>query len=130
MSTLEKLKNSIVPSVFAGATSVGIYYLLFFFFLVTEVPFGPISLPVWGAVAGACTLGNMAGEVLTEFVLPMIPKNESLQKYEDMVIPPAISGLATYLTMRFLVSNNTKPLESVILGSGGSVLGSYVYGML
>ena len=129
-STLEKLKKVFVPSVFAGAASVGVYYLLVDSDLSASVPFGGMNLPVWGAVAGSVTLGNMVGEVASEFITPMITKNMTFAKVEDAILPPALAGLGSYLAFRLLVSDQTSLVNAVIIGAGGSVAGKYVYGMV
>lgn len=130
MSTLDKIKNTLVPSAFAGAASVGIYYFLFDKEAIgITVPFGPLEVPAWAALGGSVALGNMAGEILTDYVLPMIPKNENFQKYESTIIPPVLSGLASFGIMRTLVSPSTEFQTAFIVGAGGSVAGNYVYGM-
>lgn len=128
--SLEKLKKSIYPSVLAGAAGIGVYYFLFDSDLMTAVPFGPINVPVSLAVGGSVLIGNMAGELLTNFVLPLIPKNEMFQNYEEMVIPPALASLSTYLTMKILVSEDTQVLPALVTGGAGSIAGKYVYGMI
>lgn len=130
MTTLDKLKKSVVPSLFAGGVSVGLTYLLYDKNLMMPVPFGPLEVPAFVAIGGSCTIGNMAGEVLTEFVLPMIPKNESFQKYEEAIIPPVLAGASTYLAMKFLISDNANFQNSFVIGAGGSVVGSRIYGMM
>lgn len=127
-TTLDKLKNSVIPSALAGASAVGIYYLLYGD-ISTPVPFGPMEMPVWGAIGGSVAVGNMVGEITTEFVLPMIPKNEKFQGYEEKIVPPVLSGLGSYLAMRFLVSENTSLFESMAIGAGGSIAGKYIYGI-
>ncbi len=125
---MQKLENTIVPSLIAGAVGSGIYMLIYGNQEI-DVPLGPLDVPVWAAVGATVAIGNAAGEVLTQYVLPMIPKNENFQKYEEMVIPPLMTGLSTHLAMRFLVSENTELVPSLAIGAGSSVGGKYVYGM-
>ena len=127
-STLDKIKKTIVPSLFAGAASAGIFYVMYGAEIFSaNVYIAGMQVPSYAAVGLSSALGTVAGEVLTEFVLPMIPSNQSFKKYEDLVIPPAIAGLATYGVMRFMISENTEFVNSVLIGAGGAVGGKYVY---
>lgn len=125
-SIVEKLKNVFVPSLFAGAASAGLYYLLIDHDISTDVPFAGMDVPVWAAVAGSSAIGTMIGEVASEFITPMITKSETLQGLEHTVLPPALAGLGSYLAFRFLVSDQTSITNALIIGAGGSVVGGYV----
>ena len=129
LSIVDKLKNALIPSAFAGAASVGVYYIIAGQDLSGTVPFASFEVPIWGAVAGSSALGTLGGEILTEFVLPMIPKNQEFAQIEEHVIPPVAAGLTTYAAMNLLVSSNTSFINAFIIGSGGSVGGKYLYGM-
>lgn len=128
--SLEKLKNSLVPSLFAGVAGVGIYYFLYDHDLMTQIPFAGIEVPVSLAVGGSVMLGNMAGEILTQYVLPLIPKNENVQPYEEYIIPPLVAAASSYLVMRTLVSEDTHILPALVTGGSGSYIGKIIYGMI
>ena len=130
MNTMEKIKASIVPSLFTGAAATLLYYGLVDRDLTSSIPFGPIDLPVFAAVGGAAAIGDLAGEVTTEFVLPHFQKNQFLLGMEDKIVPPVLSGLGTYAVMSTLISGGTSFMYSFGIGAGGAVAGKYVYGMI
>jgi hypothetical protein len=127
MTTLEKLKNSFVPSLFAGAVSVGIHWG-FYGSEFQQINLGPLMVPTFVAVGVTSVIGNMGGEILTQWVLPMIPKNETIHNLEENIIPPVLSGGATWLALKVLVNDDAQLLPAFIIGAAGSVGGKYIYG--
>jgi hypothetical protein len=126
---MQKLENTIVPSLIAGAAGAGIYFLMYGNPGV-NIPLGPLELPSWAAVGATVAIGNVGGEILTQYILPLIPKVKDYQSLEEMVVPPALAGVSTYLAMRFLVSENTELIPALAVGTGGSIGGKYIYGMI
>lgn len=129
-SITDKLKKVFIPSLVTGATAAGLLLLLDGQNTSSVVNFLGMEVPAYGMIAGAATIGNMAGEVLTDVVLPYAERGMSkdVLKIEDMVIPPALSGLSTYGAVRFLTNLQDVPLMNVgLLGAGSSVVGNYIY---
>lgn len=128
--SIEKLKNTLVPSIFAGAVGTAAFYFIYDHELMAKIPFAGTELPVGLTVGLTVGLGNMAGEVLTQFVLPLIPKNEMFQNYEEHIVPPILAGLGSFAAMKILVSENTLFLPAMVVGASGSVGGKYLYSMI
>jgi hypothetical protein len=126
----QKLKNSIVPSLISGAIGTGVYY--FIFGSATQsitVPFGPIQLSSMYAVGGGIAVGTLVGEVATEFVLPKI-QGSGYSSYEEMAVPPVLSGLGSWLTMKMLITKDAQFMTPFLLGAASSSLGKTVYGVV
>jgi hypothetical protein len=124
----QKIKNSVIPSVVSGAIGTGIYYFMYGNPGVT-VPFGPIQLNPMFAVGAGITVGTLVGEIATEFVLPKI-QGSGYSNYEEMVIPPVLSGLGTHLALKMLVTSEAEFITPFVMGAAASSLGKTVYGML
>lgn len=124
----KKIENTLVPSLFAAGVGAGAYYFMYGSQEIESVPLGPLNVSLPIAVGGTVFIGNVAGEILTQFILPMLPEDEQFKKIQEMVVPPAITGLSTFLSMRILVSENTELLPAILLGGGSSIGGKYIYG--
>lgn len=130
MSLEKKLKDSIMPSLYSGVAGVAIYFAMYDKDLLTPLPLGPIEVPTALAVGATVMVGNMIGETISHFALPMISQYGVAQAIEENVIPPLFASVGSYLAMRTLVSDETYLIPSAIIGGGGSVAGKYVYGMI
>jgi hypothetical protein len=129
-TTLQKLEQVFVPSLFAGASSIAIFYLLYDKNISVEVPFASMAVPAYAAIGTTVALGNMAGEVVSEFIIPKLNKNPMFLNMEDKIVPPVTTGLASYLAMRTLVSSETNFGQAFVLGAASSVTGKYVNSMI
>ena len=127
MSILEKLKDATIPSVFSAGAAVGLFYVFVDKNLSIDIPFANTNLPLWAAIGGASFIGAELGQLGTEFLGPKIPMMEKFEGVEKAVIPPVMSGLATYLSIRTLISENTDFMRAFLIGSGGDILGKYAY---
>lgn len=130
-SVIEKLKESAIPSLLTGVVAGGIYYLMYNQpgFGNIKIPVGPIELNPMMAVGTVAAIGNLAGETATHFVLPHF-QNMGLVGREELIVPPVLSGLGTYLGARFLISENAEFLTTAAIGAGASVGSKYIYGMV
>lgn len=127
---MDKLKEVIVPSAVSAVAAIGIYKFLLGEDLSAEVPFMSYVLPAYQVVGASSLIGSVAGEFLSDIVIPKIPKIQSLGSIQDMVVPPSITGITTYATLRLLVSEDTSFKNGFLLGAGSSVVGKYAYSML
>lgn len=124
MSIIQKLKDATIPSLYASAASVGLYYVLIDKDISSKVPFMNQTIPVWAAVAGSSFIGGEIGSLLTEYVGPKIPM---LQEGGEIIIPPAMAGISTWLAMRTLISENTEFKNAFLIGAGGNFIGDTIY---
>lgn len=132
-SIMEKLKEVFIPSLVAGGIGIGLYYALESNSFSESVPLNllNIEVPAYAVVGGAITLGNMGGEILTEVVTPMITQNRNLERYEEMVIPPALSSLATYGAIKLLLNTESPQMVPLVaIGAGSSIAGNFIYGKI
>jgi hypothetical protein len=128
---MEKLKETIIPGLIAGGSSLLIYKFVFGGSLTGEyVEFMGKPTEVSYLLAGTVAASEVAGKFLTEFVTPHLPEYGSLKKYEDVIVPPALTGLATYGMLRTFVTSETNLMNAVVLGSGSSVIGGYFSKMI
>lgn len=127
MSIIEKLKATIIPSAFAAAAGTGIYYAFVDDDLTSKIAVAGMAVPIGAVVAGTIFLGNSLGDIVTEFVVPHLPESGELKKIQDIALPPAMAGIATYAVMTTLVSDQTSLKNSLLIGAGGSVIGQYAY---
>jgi hypothetical protein len=93
------------------------------------VPIGPLQLSPMLAVGGGIAAGTLVGEVATEFVLPKI-QGSGYSNYEEMAIPPILSGVGSWLALKMLVSKDAEFMTPFLLGAGSSSLGKTVYGVV
>lgn len=127
---MQKLQEIFVPSLISSVASVAIYKFILQEDLSAEVPFMSYTLPAWQTVSASSLIGSIAGEFLSDVVIPKIPKIQALGSVQDMIVPPSITGLTTYGTLRVLVSADTDFKNGFLLGAGSSVIGQYAYKML
>lgn len=127
---MDKLKEIFIPSLIASAVSVGIYKFVLDEDLSEPTPFLNMEIPAYAAVGGSSLVGNIAGEFLSDIVIPRIPKISALGAIQEMIVPPAITGLSTYGAISLLVNKNAPFTTTFMLGAGSSVLGKYAYQML
>ncbi len=126
---MKKLENTIVPSLIAGGVGAGLFVLLYGN-PGMDIPLGPIDVPAIVAVGATVAIGNAAGELLTQYVVPYIPQSKTFEKIEDVAIPVGMAGLSTYLAMRFLINSDIDFLPPLIVGGGGSLGGALVYSQI
>lgn len=125
---MNKLENTLVPSLLAGAIGAGVTYFMYPSAGV-KIPFGPLELDPFIATGLAVGLGNMGGEILTQYVMPYIPKNQSFANLEEKVVPAITAGLATY-GLAYVLTGGADLKTAMLIGGGSSVASKYVYGML
>ncbi len=126
-TTVEKLKRALIPSAFAGVISVGGYYFLVDSDLTRPLPFLNMQVPTWAAVGVSSAVGGIAGSLVADFVMPYISQNQTLNKIEDMVLPPVAAGLGTVAAMKFMIDQRVELWPSFLVGAVGEVGGKYVY---
>lgn len=124
----QRFKNAIMPSLLSGAIGGTIYYFMYNSpeMGAIKIPFGPIELAPYMAVGGAVATGTLAGEILTQFVLPYF-QGSGFEGVEEFVIPPAMAGLGSYGAMKLLIGGS-EMLPIMALGAGSSVGAKYIYG--
>ena len=126
---MDKLKEIFVPSLIASGVSLVLYKVVLNENLGEQIPVMDSVYPAYLVLGGTAFLGNVAGEFLSDVVIPKIPKIEALGSIQDAIVPPSITGLSTYGVMRFAISEDTSFKHSFLLGAGSSVIGKYIYGM-
>ena len=127
---MDKLKEVLMPSVFSAGASIIIYKYVLGEDLSENVPFIGSIMPAYQVVAASSLIGSVAGEFLSDVVIPKIPKISAIESIQELVLPPAITGLTTYATLRLLVSEDTSLKNGFLLGAGSSVVGKYAYSMI
>lgn len=127
---MEKLKEIIAPSIISSVAAIGIYKFVLNEDLESSVPLMGSFMPAWQVLGVSSLVGSVAGEFLSDVIIPKIPKIEALGTIQDIGVPPAITGLTTYGSMRVLISEDTSFKNSFLLGASSSIVGKYVYTML
>lgn len=127
---MDKLKQIIVPSLISSIASVGIYKFVLGEDLQTDIPFMNYSLPAYQVVGMSSLIGSVAGEFLSDVVIPAVPKLDALGSVQDMILPPSIAGLTTYGTLRILVSEDASFKNGFLLGASSNIVGKYVSSMI
>lgn len=127
MSTMDKIKEEVVPALFAGGVAMGVGYYL-------GAQNFNVNVPVLGStnaalvLGGAAAAGHLGGAIATDYVLPSLQGNTYFEG-EDKVVPPALSGLSTYLVMK-VINPDVDLSYAVGLGAGSSAAGIYAYDMM
>lgn len=128
LSTTQRLKNAMLPSLLSGAIGGAVYYFMYNTpeMGAIKVPFGPIELTPFMAVGGAVAAGTLVGELSTQFVLPWV-QGSGYQAMEEFAIPPALAGVGSVAAMKLLIGGD-EMLPIFLLGAGSSVGAKYIYG--
>lgn len=127
---MEKLKEIFMPSLIASAVSVGLYHFVLGEDITEAIPLLNMEVPAYVAVGASSFAGSVAGEFLADVVIPKIPKIGALGSIQDMIVPPAITGLTTYGAIVALVHRDASFKNSFLLGAGSSAVGKYITKMI
>ena len=93
-----------------------------------SLPFAGMDVSVPVALGSAIGAASFAGEYAAGYVLPMLPQSTGAAAAEGMVLKPALTAAAAYLTVSTLVGSVQQPLQLMLLGAGSEVAGTYAYG--
>ena len=85
-----------------------------------------VSIPV--ALGVAIGSASFVGEYAAPAVLGMLPQSAGAVASETMMLKPALTAGAAYMTVTLLLGNVGQPLQLLLLGAGAEVAGSYAYG--
>ena len=120
-SVLDKLKSDLVPSLVSGAVSLAAYQFLLGHSLSDQMVVGGTLLPAWAVVGGLTVTSQLVGDVLQDYVLPMIPNNASYSGYEGAVIKSALAGLS-YWGLAYVTTNGATFYAHKIYPDKGMVI--------
>lgn len=127
---MDKLKQIILPSAVSSVVAVGLYKYVLGEDLSMDVPFFNMNMPAYQVVGASSLIGSISGEFVSDILIPKIPKLEALGAIQDIIVPPSITGLTTYGTLRLAVSEDTSFKNGFLLGAGSSVIGKYITNMI
>lgn len=127
---MEKLKEIFVPSLLSSAVSLGIYHFYLGEDLTDTAPLLSVMVPAYVAVGVSALTGSIAGEFLSDIIIPKIPIIERLGSLQEAIVPPTITGLSTYGSIMLLVDSNASFGNSFLLGAGSSAISKYAYKMI
>ena len=85
-----------------------------------------VSIPV--ALGVAIGSASFVGEFATGYVLPMLPQSAGAATMEGMLLRPAMTAGASYLTFSMLLGSVEQPLQVLMLGAGSEIAGTYAWG--
>jgi hypothetical protein len=85
-----------------------------------------VSVPM--ALGGAIGAASFLGEYAAPMVLGMLPQSSGAVAAESMMVKPALTAAAAYLTVSMLVGTVERPVQLMLLGAGSEVAGTYAYG--
>lgn len=125
-SIMEKLKDELVPSLASGAVGVLASSFLLGVDLSTQVPLGSINMPAWVAIGGVLTAADLAAYASHDYIIENISALKSISNYENRILAPALSGIASYALFATAISPDASLTNSVLLGAGSSVTGRYL----
>ncbi len=129
MTTIDKLKNALIPSAISGGLSVGAYYFLVDSDLSRPLPLLGTTVPTFAAVGVSSFVGALAGEFITGYVAPMLGGGSgTMHNIEEMIIPPAMAGAGTVAAMKLLIDSRVAIWPSFLVGAVGEVGAKYIYG--
>ena len=120
-----KIKEDVVPSLFSAGASLILYNFVFGQSVTDSIPFAGRLVPAWAVVGGSVFASQLAGNVLENNVLTMIPDN-SYAQLEGMLVKPALAGLAFYGISYLAISNETSFIDTFGIGVGSVLAGEYV----
>ena len=124
-SITEKLKDELIPSLASGAVGVLASSFLLGVDIGTTLPVGSLNLPAWAAIGGVITASDLVAYASHDWVLEKIPAIHGFATYENKLLAPVLSGLATYALFVTAVSPDTSLTNSILLGAGSTIVGNY-----
>lgn len=125
-SITEKLRDELVPSVASGAIGVLASSFILGVDLSMSLPVGSMTLPAWAAIGGVIAGADLVSYASHDYVLEKIPSLQRFATYENRLLAPVLSGVATYGLFRTAVSPDVSLTNSFLLGAGSTVGGKYV----
>ena len=124
-TVMEKIKDELIPSLASGA--VGAIASSFFLGvdLTMKLNVANMNLPAWAAIGGTITAADMIAYFSKDFVLEKIPVLKNYGGLEEMILPPALTGAATFMLFKTAISSDVSLTNSLLLGGGSSIAGRY-----
>ena len=122
---MEKLKDEFIPSLASGAIGAVAASFLLGVDLTMQLPVANMSLPAWAAIGGTITAADLIAYSSHDFVLEKIPALQRFATFENRILAPALSGVATYGLFKIAISPDTSLTNSFLLGAGSSIGGKY-----
>jgi len=99
----------------------------------SAIPFLGMEVSPMVAVGGAVGLASVGGELLSGYVLPMLPQSEGAEKMESMLLQPALTGAAALVVGKVCCGGFTDTSGMVklfALGAASDVAGGYAWSMI
>lgn len=128
-SFIEKAKDEIIPSLFAGGLGVLGASFILGVDLSTQLSVMGMSVPAWGAIGGIIAVSDIIAYAGHDFVLEKIPSLQGFATYENMFLAPVLSGVGCYTLFRTSISSDVSIVNSMLLGAGSSITGKYAFDM-
>ena len=120
---MQKIKETLTPSIIASLTAVGLYKFWLGEDLSDTVPILGMDMPAYATVGISSLSGALVGEVLQDVIKPHV--SGMLGSMEGMILPPVVNGLSTYGAIALLVNKDASFLNSFGLGAGSNIIGHY-----
>ena len=129
-SITQKQSPELLPTLAKSAIvgMVGGYAGAYMFGGSGSLPFAGMDVSVPVALGSAIGAASFVGEYAAGYVLPMLPQSTGAAAAEGMVLKPALTAAAAYLTVSTLVGTVERPIQLMLLGAGSEVAGTYAYG--
>ena len=129
-SITQKLSPELLPTLAKSAIvgMVGGYAGAYMFGGSGSLPFAGMDVSVPVALGSAIGAASFVGEYAAGYVLPMLPQSAGAAATEGMLLKPALTAAAAYLTVTTLVGAVEQPIQLMLLGAGSEVAGTYAYG--
>lgn len=124
-TVMEKLKDEIIPSLASGAVGALASSFILGVDLNMNLNIANMNIPAWVAIGGTITVADLVAYIGHDYVLEKIPTFQSFATYENRILAPVLSGVATYALFRTAISVDTSLTNSFLLGAGSSITGRY-----
>ena len=124
-TVMEKLKDELIPSLASGA--IGAIAASFFLGvdLSMKLNIANMDMPAWAAIGGTVTAADMIAYFSKDFVLEKIPVLKNYGGLEERILPPVLTGAATFALFKTAISSDASLTNSILLGGGSSIVGRY-----
>lgn len=129
-SITEKLKEELIPSLASGVVGVLASSFLLGVDLSMDLSVANMTVPAWAAVGGVITIADLVAYASHDFVLEKIPSIQRFATYENRLLAPVLSSVATYGLFVTAISPDASLTNSMLLGAGSSITGRYIFDTL
>lgn len=129
-SVMQKLTNEFGTSLLSAGISVVASSFLLGVDLTTNVNLFGMNIPMYGAIGLVVGGSDAIAKISHDYVIENIGFMQNIANIEGRLIPPILSGTASYILFYTTISSDVSLINSVLLGAGSTISAEYIMNMI